>query len=274
LNTVSLEGTKRAWTPRRGEFAGKIALVTGAAQGIGAAISRSLASRGAVIVVTDVNEDGAREVARQLCSLGGAAISRGLEVRLSGEVDRVVGEVEDEVGPLAVVVNNAGLCKVEESLDVVDETWRLQIDVMLSGPFYVSRAAGRYMVKRQFGSIVNVCSIGGLGGHPGRAAYNAAKGGLKVLTEVLAVEWAPHGVRVNGIAPGVTRTGSTAEIVLSGKGQIQTHDFEARTPLQRLAEAHEIAESVSFLASSGAGYVTGQTLVIDGGWMASDGFGD
>jgi NAD(P)-dependent dehydrogenase (short-subunit alcohol dehydrogenase family) len=155
---------------------------------------------------------------------------------------------------------------------VPDEEWRLQIDVMLSGPFKLMRQVARDMLARKSGSIVNVSSIGAFGGHPQRTAYNAAKAGIKVMTEVLATEWASHGVRVNAVAPGVTRTEILASVIESAGGQIKADEYAARTPLGRIAETHEIAASVVFLASPRASYITGETLVIDGGWLASDGF--
>ena len=259
-------------TLRGDGLSGGVALVTGAAQGIGAAVADVLASRDVSVAIADINEPAAESKAQQIRANGGAASAIGLDVTMSDLVDRVVNEVEERLGPISVLVNNAGLCQIGASTAVSDREWTSHIDVMLNGPFWLSRTVGRRMLERGAGAIVNVCSIGAFGGHPMRAAYNASKGGLKLLTEVLAVEWAARGVRVNAIAPGVTRTEILADVLRSGQGHIRTDDFERRTPMGRLAETWEVAECVAFLASSRASYLTGETLVVDGGWLASEGF--
>jgi 3-oxoacyl-[acyl-carrier protein] reductase len=256
------------------EFEGQVALVTGAAQGIGAAIATRLAACGATVAVTDVNEAGARQMASSISQNGTPAIGLALDVSDSSAVDAAIEEIERLAGPVRIAVNNAGLCRIGESARLPDEDWNIHISVMLTGPFYVSRTVARHLIERDLGgAIVNISSIGALGGHPQRAAYNAAKGGIKTLTEVLAAEWAPHGIRVNAIAPGVTKTGILSDVLATGEGRIIADDFAGRTPLGRLAEPHEIASCVAFLCSPDAGYMTGETLVVDGGWMASDGFG-
>ena len=254
------------------EMAGQACLVTGAAQGIGAAIAARLGQLGAAVAVTDLNGDGARAKARELRDAGCAAAGFTLDVRDTPAIDAVVAEAQAALGPLAVLVNNAGLCPLRESTEVPDAEWQLQLDVMLTGPFKLARRVARDMLARGGGSIVSICSIGGFGGHPQRTAYNSAKGGIKVMTEVLATEWAARGVRVNAVAPAVTRTEILAKVIERGGGQIKTDEFAARTPLGRIAETDEIADAVVFLASRRAAYVTGETLVVDGGWLASDGF--
>lgn len=254
------------------EFAGRTALVTGAAQGIGAAIAGRLAELGAAVAVSDVNEGGALAKASELRAGGARAIGLRLDVRDTEEIEDAVARTSGELGPMDVLVNNAGLFVLTESTDVPDDEWELQIGVMLSGPFKVTRRVGREMLRRGTGSIVNICSIGGFGGHPQRTAYNAAKGGIKVMTEVLATEWAPRGIRVNAVAPAVTRTEILTNVIRSGGGAIKVDEYEQRTPLGRIAETYEIADAVTFLASRRAAYITGETLVVDGGWLASDGF--
>jgi NAD(P)-dependent dehydrogenase (short-subunit alcohol dehydrogenase family) len=254
------------------ELAGRVCLVTGAAQGIGARIAQTLAERGATVAVTDLNAEGAEACAARLREAGLRASSHPLDVRDAPQIDAVVSEVEAACGPLEVLVNNAGLCIVEPSLDVSDANWSLQLDVMLSGPFKLARRAAQGMLARERGAIVNVCSIGGFGAWPQRAAYNTAKAGVKALTELLAVEWATRGVRVNGIAPAVTRTEILSAVLEEAGGRITLGDYEGRTPMGRVAEAQEMADGVLFLASDLSAYITGHTLVIDGGWLAADGF--
>jgi NAD(P)-dependent dehydrogenase (short-subunit alcohol dehydrogenase family) len=259
--------------PFRGdELAGRVCLVTGAAQGIGAAIAARLGKLGGVVAVTDINEGGAQRKAAELREAGCEASPFTLDVRSTEAIERTVAEVEEQMGPIAVLVNNAGLFELTESTAVADDEWQLQIDVMLTGPFKLMRRLARHMLERGEGSIVNVSSIGGFGGHPQRTAYNAAKGGLRVMTEVLATEWAPHGVRVNAVAPAVTRTEILVNVVESAGGRIKADEFASRTPLGRIAETEEIADGVAFLASPRASYITGEVLPLDGGWLASDGF--
>jgi NAD(P)-dependent dehydrogenase (short-subunit alcohol dehydrogenase family) len=250
------------------ELAGRVCLVTGAARGIGATIASTLAAHGGVVAVTDLDIDGARE--RAAAIEGSAAFA--LDVADTGAIERAVGEVERQLGPVDVLVNNAGLALIGPSVDVTDETWQLHVDVMLTGPFKLCRRVGRSMLERGGGAIVNVSSIGGFGGWPQRTAYNTVKAGVRALTELLAVEWAPAGVRVNGIAPAVTRTEIMTQVMERSGGAITLDDFEGRTPMGRVAEPREMADAVLFLASDHAAYVTGQTLPVDGGWLASDGF--
>ena len=254
------------------EFAGSVCLVTGAAQGIGETIARTLAERGGRVVLADLNEVKADDRAEEFRAAGLEVIALAFDVSDTVAVDTAFAELEGEWGPVDVLVNNAGVGTVSQSENLSDEEWDLHVDVMLSGTFKVSRRAAPLMLERGAGAIVNLCSISGFGGHPQRAAYNSAKGGIRLLTEVLAVEWAARGVRVNAIAPAVTRTAMLTEILEASEGQIVLDDYEARTPLGRIGETQEMADAVAFLASRRASYITGQILAVDGGWLASDGF--
>jgi NAD(P)-dependent dehydrogenase (short-subunit alcohol dehydrogenase family) len=253
-------------------MAGRVCLVTGASRGIGAAIARRLAEHGADVAVSDLDVEVAGAFAAELRNAGLTALPYALDVRSTETIETTVAAVEEQLGPVDVLVNNAGLFELTETVDVPDDEWQLQIDVMLSGPFKLARRIGREMLARGSGSIVGTCSIGGFGGHPQRTAYNAAKGGLRVMTEVLAVEWASRGVRVNAVAPAVTRTEILSEVLESGGGRIKVDEYAERTPLGRIAESVEIADAALFLVSGLSSYVTGEVLAVDGGWLAADGF--
>ena len=254
------------------EFSGIVCLVTGAAQGIGEAIAETLAELGGRVVLADVNAAKVAETAERMRAAGLEVTGLALDVRDTAAIDAAFTQLEDGWGSVEVLVNNAGIGKIDPSEDLSDEDWDLHVDVMLSGTFKMSRRAAGPMLERGSGAMVNLCSIGGYGGHPQRAAYNAAKGGIRILTEVLATEWAPRGVRVNAIAPAVTRTKMTQEILDRAEGELRLDDYTDRTPLGRIAETEEQADVVAFLASRRASYITGQIVAVDGGWLASDGF--
>ncbi len=253
------------------EFRDHVCIVTGAARGIGAAISTSLARRQGHVVVVDVNEDGATQHAEALVNEGYKAVARRADVSSSQEMDALLRDVLANVGPPRVLVNNAGIASIAHSDILSDEEWNRQVDIMLSGTFFAARAAARSMLDAGGGAIVNLSSIGAFAGHPGRSAYNAAKAGISCLTQVLGVEWAERGVRVNAVGPAVTRTEMLEHVLRTLEGATKRAEYVGRTPLGRLAEPEEIAECVAFLASKKASYITGTTLMIDGGWMLSSG---
>ena len=254
------------------EFSGTVCLVTGAAQGIGEAIAETFAELGGRVVMTDINAAKVTESAERLRAAGFEATGLALDVRDSAAIDAAFTQLENGWGSVDVLVNNAGVGRIGQSEDLSDEDWDLHIDVMLSGTFKMSRRAASQMLERGSGAMINLCSIGGFGGNPQRAAYNAAKGGIRILTEVLASEWAARGVRVNAIAPAVTRTAMLQDILERAGGEILLEDYVGRTPLGRIAETQEMADVVAFLASRRVSYITGQILAVDGGWLASDGF--
>lgn len=246
---------------REFDLTGRLAVVTGGAAGIGAAISTVLAEGGARVVVADRNAEAAEVLAAQL---GGIALT--LDVTDPDSCEAKAAALAASHGPAAILVNNAGIVMNAPSLEVDLADWRRVIDVNLHGVFHTSRAFGRHMVAAGRGSVVNISSIcGEVTVHPQpQAAYNAAKAGVNLLTKSLAVEWAGR-VRVNAVAPGYTAT----ELTLLGRSKPEWFNtWLAGIPMGRLADPREIALAVAYLASDAASYVTGTVLSVDGGYTA------
>lgn len=248
------------------ELDGQVAIVTGGGRGIGFAVAERFCREGAHVVIAEVDCTTGPAAAERLRAQRFAADSIEVDVRDRTAMNAAVDQVVDNYGRLDVQVNNAGLAVIGPSEEISAEDWNHQLDVLLSGVFIGCQAAARVMLPRGCGAIVNISSIGGLGGWPMRATYNAAKAGVINLTETLATEWAERGVRVNALAPGVTRTEILRQLV--EQKVARTDQYEARTPLGRLAEPAEIAAAALFLASPRASGVTGITLRVDGGWAA------
>jgi NAD(P)-dependent dehydrogenase (short-subunit alcohol dehydrogenase family) len=243
----------------------RVAIVTGAGRGIGFGIAQTLCRAGAKVVIGELDEAKGTEAAEQLRAEDRDAEFVPLDVTRSESCAELVERVTAQHGRVDVLVNNAGLFRLHKSEEMPESDWRIQIDVMLTGVFLCTQAVARVMIERRAGSVVNIASIGGMGGWPMRAAYNAAKAGVINLTEVLAVEWAQYNIRLNCVSPGVTRTEMVASAVARGVANLE--QYTNRTPLGRLAEVREIADAVLFLASDRARYVTGQNLRVDGGWV-------
>ncbi len=243
----------------------RVAVVTGAGRGIGLAIAEAFARQGARVIIGELVEERGREAAERLRGQGYQAEAIPLDVTNADSCATLVQRVVRAYGRLDVLVNNAGLFILHPSVQMPEADWRLQLDVMLTGVFLMSQAAARAMIPQGGGSIVNIASIGGMGGWPMRSAYNAAKAGVINLTEVLATEWAQYGIRVNAVSPGVTRTEILDSVIRTGAASVER--FANRTPLGRVAETREIASAVLFLASDRASFVSGENLRVDGGWV-------
>ena len=240
----------------------RVAVVTGAGQGIGRAIAVALAARGVRVVVTDRNTETGTAVAKEV---GGDFLP--LDVSDPRAVAGVAGEVVRRFDRVDVLVNNAGIAHEDDALDVTDEVWHRVLDVDLTGTFVASREFGRHFVSRGSGSIVNISSIAAfIGTNPEyHVAYDVAKAGVSQLARSLAVEWARYGVRVNAVAPGRTRT-PILDTVGMDDPQRMTQWID-QIPMGRLLEAEEIAAAVAFVALD-ATAMTGQTLLVDGGQIA------
>jgi NAD(P)-dependent dehydrogenase (short-subunit alcohol dehydrogenase family) len=243
---------------------GRVAVITGAAAGIGRACCRLLADRGFRICALDLDPSGLERLAGDLDDRLLAAETA--DVADPDRVDAAFDAFHEAAGRIGLLVDSAGIAFGKPSLEITPEEWRRVLAVDLDGAFWCAQAAARRMREAGGRVIVNIASMYCLFGAPGRAACCAAKGGLVTLTKALAVEWAESGIRVVGVAPAYVRTGIVER--LSAAGRLDVGALERRTPLGRLATPEEVAEVVAFLAPDAARYLTGGTVGVDGGWMA------
>ncbi|WP_233849150.1 SDR family NAD(P)-dependent oxidoreductase [Paraburkholderia sp. HD33-4] len=248
----------------------RVAIVTGGANGIGWACAQRFARDGYHVVIADLNARRARERAHEL---GAAHLGIGADVAVEADVRALIDACVERYGRLDVLVNNAGngdqpYPSIEQNVEAFDRL----LGIHLRGTFVGCREAGRVMLAKRSGAIVNLGSIAGLAGIPARNAYGAAKAGIVAMTRSLACEWARDGIRVNAVAPGYVAT----ELVetLERNGQMNVRSIEKRTPMGRLARPEEIANAIGFLASDAASYITGTVLSVDGGWHAYGAAGD
>lgn len=238
---------------------GRIAVVTGGAGGIGSAICEELAREGATVAVWDM--DGAK--AAELAGTIPHAQAYEVDITDSAAVDRVTAQVLADHGRIDTLINNAGISRVgDHTHQLSDEIWEESIGVMQTGVFYCSRAVGRAMIDQGSGTVVNISSIRGYSANPGRLAYCAAKAAVIIMTEVMAGEWGPLGIRVNAIAPGVVATGMWKEEV--ARGLYREQDYIDVIPSRRLAEPSEIGRLCAFLSSNECAYINGACITIDG----------
>ncbi len=238
---------------------GRTAVVTGGAGGIGSAICEELAREGATVAVWDLDGASAAELAAKIPR----AQAYEVDITDSSEVDRAVKQVRSDHGSIDTLINNAGVSRVgDHTHQLSDEIWEESIGVMQTGVFYCSRAAGRAMIEQGKGTVVNISSIRGYSANPGRLAYCAAKAAVIIMTEVMAGEWGPLGLRVNAIAPGVVATGMWKEEV--ARGLYREQDYIDTIPSRRLAEPSEIGRLCAFLSSDECSYINGACITIDG----------
>jgi 3-oxoacyl-[acyl-carrier protein] reductase len=242
------------------ELTGKVALVTGAAQGIGRAIALLLAQKGADIVVSDINLEKAQETAKEIETIGRRAMAIKVDVANSDNVERMVQAILERFGQIDILVNNAGIARDKLVLRMTEEDWDAVLNINLKGTFHCTKAVVKHMSKQRSGKIVNIASVVGEMGNAGQANYSASKAGVIGFTKTIAREFARRGINVNAIAPGYIQTPMTD--VLPEKVK---EGLRRMIPLERLGQPEDVAEAVFFLVSEASSYITGQVLNVNGG---------
>lgn len=245
---------------------GKVGFVTGAGRGIGKAIALAFAHEGAAVAVNDIDGETGREVAGQIENAGGKALFVQGDVRCGESVRVMVERVVAHFGRIDILVNNAGVAVSGPTHELSEEDWNRCLDTNLKAVFLVCRAVAKVMIAQRSGRIINISSIAGRCGLPERAAYCASKAAVDMFTKVVALEWGKYGIKVNAIAPGYTKT----EMVYAQirRGVYDEQRLASRTALGRMGEPEDVARVAVFLACDESDYITGETIMVDGGWSA------
>ena len=237
-----------------------MALVTGAAQGIGKAIALLLARNGADLVVSDINLEKAEETAKEIRAIGPKAMAVKVDVANLSDVERMVTGILEKLAKIDILVNNAGITRDKLILRMTEEDWDAVLGVNLKGTFNCTKAVVRHMAKQRSGKIVNIASVVGEMGNAGQANYSASKAGVIGLTKTIAREYAQRGINVNAIAPGYIETPMTEALPEKAKEELRK-----LIPMERLGKPEDVAEAVLFLVSEESSYMTGQVLNVNGG---------
>lgn len=241
-------------------LSGKIALVTGAAQGIGREIALALATDGADVAVCDINLDAAQKTASEIQSMGRRALAVKANVSSFDDVAAMVDKAAQELGRIDILVNNAGITRDGLILRMKEEDWDLVLDINLKGAFNCTKAALKYMTKQRSGTIINIASIVGAMGNAGQANYVASKAGMIGLTKTIAREYANRGITANAVAPGFIDTAMTQALPENVR-----QELAKQIPMGKLGTPQDVANAVRFLASQRASYITGQVIHVNGG---------
>jgi len=244
------------------DLSGRVAIVTGTSRGLGQVFARALARAGADLVLTSRKRDSLHALEAEIRAMGRKAISLELDVRDQESIERMASAAESGFGRLDILVNNAGCNVRKPALEVTWDDWNLILETNLRGSFFVAQSVARRMIPRNYGRIINIGSVTSVAGYAGLAPYGASRGGVRQLTMSLADDWGPHGITVNCLAPGWFRTDQN-KVLYEDKEWVEY--LCDRIPLKRPGRPDDLDAAVVFLAAESSRYVTGQTLLVDGG---------